>query len=159
MTRTSRLAVVISCLAMATACSPDDPSRQAVVAERGTEVMPFDLEKTTHVFEAAPHGGIQRVVADDPGDAEQIELIRGHLAKEARAFAQGDFGDPAQIHGHDMPGLEALRRGYERIDVRYTPIEAGGRIRYTTASPRLVEALHAWFEAQRMDHGSHAESG
>jgi len=140
-------------------CNSEEPSRQEVVAARGRDVMPFDLEKTTHVFEPAQDGGIQRVVADDPDDTQQIELIRDHLAHEAGAFAQGDFGDPAEIHGHDMPGLEALRDGYARIEVEYTPIEAGGRIRYTTGSAPLVEALHAWFDAQLMDHGSHAEGG
>ncbi len=153
------VAAAALCWALTAACASDEPSRQEVVADRGSAVMPFDLEKTTHVFEPAPDGGVQRVVADDPADRQQIELIRRHLAAEARAFAAGDFGDPAKIHGHDMPGLEELSRNYERIDVEYTPIEAGGRISYTTSSPRLVDAVHSWFEAQLMDHGSHAESG
>ena len=144
-------------LAAGSACAGDAPTRQEVVAERGAEVMPFDLERTTHDFEPTSDGGVQRVVADDADDQEQISLIQDHLRKEARAFAQGDFGDPAEIHGHEMPGLQALQNGYRKIEVEYTPIDTGGRIHYRTSSPRLVQALHDWFEAQVMDHGSHAE--
>lgn len=99
------------------------------------------------------------MVADEPDDDEQIALIREHLTKEARAFARGDFDDPAEIHGHEMPGLHALQRGYREIEVAYSPIDGGGRIRYRTRSRALVDALHEWFEAQLMDHGSHAERG
>src|SRR5918996_5000900 len=76
---------------------PDD--RVDEVAARGAEVMPFDLERTTHRFLPRADGGLQIVIADDPGDAEEIALIRGHLADEADRFRAGDFGDPATIHG------------------------------------------------------------
>ncbi len=42
--------------------------RQAEVATRGAEVVPFDLEATTHRFRDTPTGGRHTVVADDPGD-------------------------------------------------------------------------------------------
>ena len=53
--------------------------RQAEVAMRGAQVMPFDLEKTTHHFEPLPDGGLQTVVVDAPIDPEQVELIQSHL--------------------------------------------------------------------------------
>jgi len=59
----------------------DTASRQATVASRGAEVMPFDLEATTHTFTA------------------------------------------------------------------------------TTDDPTLVDAVHAWFDRQVMDHGDHATRG
>jgi len=62
--------------------------------------MPFPLEQTTHVFRSSADGGTQRVVAKDRDDAEQIRLVREHLREEADRFAQGDFTDPAAIHGH-----------------------------------------------------------
>ncbi|MEA2689152.1 MAG: hypothetical protein QOD51_1759, partial [Candidatus Eremiobacteraeota bacterium] len=70
--------------------------------------------------------------------------------------AKGDFADPASIHGTDMPGLKALRAGSRRISVRYVDVPKGGRITYATADPALVRAIHAWFDAQASDHGSHA---
>ena len=46
--------------------SPDSQTtRQAEVAERGREVMPFDLERTTHIFKPLPTGGLQQVISDD----------------------------------------------------------------------------------------------
>ncbi|MFD5259118.1 aspartate carbamoyltransferase [Streptomyces bobili] len=141
--------------------SPQDNGgdRQETVAERGQSVMPFDLEQTTHRFTPTKTGGVQDVVADQPDDAKQIGLIRTHLQKEAKAFSQGDFGDPAQIHGDSMPGLKGLQEGYERIEVRYRERPEGAILTYTTDEPALVDALHGWFKAQLSDHGDHAESG
>lgn len=87
----------------------DEPGRQQVVAERGAEVMPFDLDATTHRFDPTPDGGTESAVADDPSDTEQIELIQQHLREEAAAFTRGEFGDPAAIHGEDMPGWRPSR--------------------------------------------------
>ncbi|NEC88014.1 aspartate carbamoyltransferase [Streptomyces sp. SID12501] len=133
--------------------------RQEAVAERGRTVMPFDLEATTHHFTPTKAGGIQDVVADQPDDAKQIDLIRTHLQQEAKAFGKGDFGDPAQIHGDSMPGLAELEEGYKRIEVRYRERSDGASLTYTTEEPALVDALHDWFEAQLSDHGDHAETG
>lgn len=62
-------------------------SRQAEVAARGAQVMPFDLEETTHVFEKMDDGGLQRVTANEPSNMKQIELIQAHLQEEADALA------------------------------------------------------------------------
>lgn len=119
--------------------------------------MPFDLERTTHVFKPLANGGVQPVVADDPRDGAQVELIRHHLRIEASSFRKGDFGDPVSIHGREMPGLAELEAGADRIDIRYERIPAGGRVWYQTADEGLVHAVHLWFEAQTSDHGDHAE--
>jgi hypothetical protein len=133
--------------------------RQAEVAAKGSQVMPFDLERTTHRFAKAATGGIQTVVADNTSDAEQIRLIREHLVAEIAKFQRGDFGDPSTIHGSEMPGLADLTAGYQRITTTYTELPDGARITYTTGEPPLVQALHAWFDAQVNDHGTHAEHG
>lgn len=135
------------------------PSRQDIVAERGSVVMPFDLEATTHVFEPTESGGIQTVVADDPNDAEQIALVRGHLLDEAERFRRGDFDDPAMIHGSEMPGLAVLESSVGSLTVTYREVPAGGEITYRSAEPGVVQALHDWFAAQLADHGDHAMPG
>lgn len=141
-------------------CQPSSTaSRQEHVAEGGADVMPFDLERTTHYFDPLPDGGVQAVKADDPSDREQIQLIREHLRKEAAAFARGDFGDPEQIHGRDMPGVEELRMSYEEVTITFSTTPTGARIRYRTRAPQVVDALHRWFDAQLMDHGSDAAHG
>lgn len=133
--------------------------RQAEVAQRGAEVMPFDLEATTHRFEPTDTGLVQRVTADDPSDSEQVALIREHLEEEAARFAQGDFDDPASIHGDDMPGLAELRDGAADIDIQLEHLVDGAGLAYTTSDPTLLEALHRWGKAQVSDHGDHAEHG
>ena len=126
-----------------------------MVEQHSKDVMPFDLGMTMHIFTPTARGGVQEVIAHD-GDAHQIALIRAHLRKEAAAFSRGDFGDPAKIHGTNMPGLARLRRGAAKIAITYAPTAEGAAIRYKTSDPTLVAALHDWFTAQVKDHGPHA---
>ena len=135
-------------------CAP--PTRQEEVATRGAQVMPFDLEQTIHVFQPLEDGGLQTVTAKDPSNSAQIALIQTHLKEEAEKFRQGDFSDPAKIHGEDMPGLAALKAGARQIEMQYTPLPNGAQIQYTTQDPALIMALHQWFTAQLSDHGHHA---
>ncbi len=128
--------------------------RQDEVKERGASVMPFDLDRTEHVFNDLPDGGEQTVTALDATETTQIRLIRDHLQAEATKFRAGDFGDPAAIHGADMPGLAELRDGVGRVAVTYTALPDGARLRYTTTEPQLIEGIHSWFQAQSMDHGT-----
>ena len=153
-------AYVVTITVAGGACSGDDDDlarRQAEVAERGAGVMPFDLDATTHRFEPNETGVVQTVVADDPGDTAQVQLVRDHLVEEAERFRQGDYDDPAAIHGHDMPGLAALAAGAAAVTIDYAEMPDGARLTFTTADPALVDALHAWADAQVMDHGAHAE--
>ena len=131
-------------------------NRQAAVAERGAHVMPFDQTKTTHVFNKAADGGIETVTANDSSDTSQIELIRMHLQHEAQLFASGDFSDPAAIHGKNMPGLAELEGSANQITFTYADAPAGATITYRTTNTKLVDALHAWFDAQLADHGEYA---
>ena len=130
--------------------------RQAEVAAKGAEVMPFDLEQTTHIFESIDDGGRQQVIADDPTDLVQIALIREHLAEEAERFAAGDFHDPMMIHGERMAGLHDLMMNAHKMRIEYSELSNGAQILYTTDDPEFVSAIHLWFEAQLADHGDHA---
>ena len=124
----------------------------AEMADRATRVMPFDLATTTHAFTTTPDGGIQQVTADDPDDTANITAIRDHLAREAAAFAAGNYRDPATIHGADMPGLDELETGAPQVQVTYTEVPAGARITFRSTDPSLVAAVHAWFARQNSDH-------
>ena len=140
-------------LAQTTASSAS--AHQAMIEERSKEVMPFDLNRTLHIFEPTSYGGVQTVVVHD-GDPKQIALVRSHLRKEAAAFAHGDFADPAEIHGMNMPGLAQLRAGARKIVITYAPTSNGASIRYKTSDPTMIAAIHQWFAAQVKDHGAHA---
>jgi mono/diheme cytochrome c family protein len=138
-------------------CTPSEGDRQEQVAEQGAAVMPFDLERTTHIFEKVENGGLQQVVSNDD-DREQIALIRDHLAEEAARFSQGDFQDPAMIHGDDMAGLHELENAGDDLTIAYSDLDNGGQVLYTTEDATLVTALHAWFDQQVADHGNHAQT-
>ncbi|UVA81941.1 aspartate carbamoyltransferase [Pandoraea commovens] len=137
-----------------------DATRQAEVATRGAQVMPFDLAATTHVFTKTSYGGVQQVTVRNPADTKQIRLTRTHLKGIAAQFRRGDFSGPTDIHGAAMPGLAELKSARSgEIDVSYQDIPSGGEIRYSTKNDHWVEALHQWFDAQLSDHGAHAMEG
>jgi hypothetical protein len=137
-----------------------DAGRQADVARRGADVMPFSLDATTHVFTKTAQGGTQRVVAKNSADAQQVRLVREHLREIETQFSQGDFSGPSHIHGSDMPGLEQLKAAPPgAISIAYRNVRGGAELAYRTADPRLVSALHAWFDAQLADHGKDAMAG
>jgi hypothetical protein len=138
--------------------TPAPSAHQAMVDEQSKHVMPFDLNRTTHVFTPTADGGLQTVLAQ-VDDATLIAGVRVHLRKEAAAFARGDYSDPAKIHGRDMPGLAQLQAGATRIAVSYASRPEGASIRFRTSDRSLVAALHRWFAAQVKDHGAHAMMG
>lgn len=137
-----------------------DTQRQAEVAERGKDVMPFSLEATTHVFTKTAEGGIQRVVAKNIADAGQTRLVRMHLQEIKQEFLKGDFSGPSHIHGKNMPGLEELRSAKQaQIAIDYRDVDGGAELSYRTSNPVMVAALHKWFDAQLSDHGANAMDG
>ena len=134
--------------------------QQEEVAARGAEVMPFKLSATTHVFTKTPTGGLQQVVAKNPGDTEQIRLIRMHLGEIAARFHRGDYSGPTQTHGEQMPGLAQLKAAKpDEVTILYTSLANGGQIEYLAKRPELITAIHEWFDAQLSDHGADAMAG
>jgi hypothetical protein len=130
------------------------------VVERGSYVMPFDLEQTTHVFSKTEKGGLQQVVVKDPKNSEQIKLIRQHLSKISSDFKKGDFSNPAKIHGKDMPGLDVLRNTKPgQLKVDYKELPTGAEINYASDEKNVIEAIHHYFDAQLTDHARHAVPG
>lgn len=128
-------------------------NRQTAVHDMGSQVMPFDLDKTTHIFEMTESGGIQQVIADDPNDSAQITLIQQHIQNETRRFNAGDFSDPSLLHGDDIPGVQELVAGVAQIKIEYAALPNGAQITFTTQNLRLLTAIHRWFGAQLSDHG------
>lgn len=134
--------------------------RQAQVAQRGAEVMPFALAVTTHIFTKTASGGVQQVIAKDAADDRQAELVREHLRDMRARFLAGDFSGPAHIHGQDMPGLarlQAARPG--QLSIVYREVPGGAELEYRSHDTGLIAALHDWFDAQLADHGADAMAG
>jgi hypothetical protein len=101
-------------------------------------------------------GGVQQVMAKDPGDKAQIALIQQHLQHEVMRFSAGDFSDPTLLHGSDMPGVEELAGSATQLKIEYTALPNGAQITFTTQNLHLITAIHRWFGAQLSDHGSDA---
>jgi hypothetical protein len=134
--------------------------RQADVAQRGKDVMPFSLAATTHIFTKTDQGGVQQVVARKASDTEQVRLARLHLKEIRTQFLKGNYSGPTRIHGQDMPGLAELKAAAPgQVAITYRDIKGGAELRFTTANADLVSALHRWFDAQLSDHGKDAVAG
>jgi hypothetical protein len=127
-------------------------SADASMAARAQQVMPFDLNRTTHTFSKTADGGLQKVEVNDPTDIRDRDLIRTHLKAEAESFRKGNYSDPAKIHGMDMPGVSELEQGAARVNVTYAENSNGAQITYTSTEPSLIAALHDWFDRQESDH-------
>jgi hypothetical protein len=154
------LSAALLMTASAQAAGKPTEDRLDEVAKRGAHVMPFSLERTTHIFSKTPKGGLQQVIAKNRSDAEQIGLIRRHLSKISQEFMRGDFSDPAKIHGENMPGLEELRKASPgQIKIAYKELPNGAEIEYSTDGRQLIDAIHRWFDAQLSDHARHAVPG
>jgi len=150
----------LSSMSSAYAIEKASEERLDEVVRRGVHVMPFDLELTTHVFSKSATGGIQKVIVKDVTNTKQINLVREHLSKILCEFQQGNFSNPAKIHGDTMPGLEALRKAKPKeINFVYKDLPNGAEITYFTKNPNLITAIHQWFDAQLSDHARHAISG
>lgn len=138
---------------------PANSERLDAVVERGRQVMPFNLEKTLHVFDKTAHGGVQQVIVNNAVDAEQIALIRRHLQEISQGFQKGDFSRQRRIHGDDMPGLAELEAGYAKARFAYRELPNGAEIEYSAEDSSLVDAIHRYFNAQLSDHARHAVGG
>jgi len=133
-------------------------TQQEHVHQMGPSVMPFDLAKTTHIFQMTESGGVERVIVRDATAEDQVALIQKHLQHEAKAFQRGDYSDPASLHGADMPGLRDLEAGAGWIKVSYAALPNGAEISFETTDLHLLTAIHRWFGAQLSEHGSDARS-
>jgi len=150
-------ALFISHCTTVTAIEQTLNTRQDEVARLGQQVMPFNLDKTLHIFSKTEVGGLQKVIVKEPSNDSQIALIREHLKKISEEFKQGNFADPTRIHGKDMPGLSTLQSAESgTINIQYHELADGAEITYTTDKLALINAIHLWFDAQLSDHAQHA---
>lgn len=136
--------------------SQPSSNHQEMIHEMGSQVMPFDLTKTKHIFEMTETGGVQKVIVKDKKDVDQLAPIRQHLMHESMRFSEGDFSDPTSLHGKDMPGIQELAAGVSQIRIIYSELPNGAQISFVTEDLKLITAIHKWFGAQLSDHGSDA---
>jgi hypothetical protein len=152
------IAATIAALALFNGGSAIAQTQQEHVHDMSHGVMPFDMNKTVHIFKMSETGGIQSVIVKDRADAGQITLVREHLREEASRFQRGDYADPASLHGATMPGLKELQQGATRVRVAYSDLPDGAEITFETRDVHLLTAIHRWFGAQLSEHGADAKT-
>ena len=151
-------AVLAALLLLLNCATAVGQTKQEHVHQVAPGVMPFDVSKTVHIFKMTESGGVERVIAKDPGAAAQIALIQQHLRHEAASFQHGDYSDPAMLHGATMPGLKELRSGASHSEVSLTLLPAGAEIIFESSDLHSLSALHRWFGAQLSEHGADAKA-
>jgi hypothetical protein len=120
----------------------------------------FGMSHTTsvHSFRLFADGGAIELRAKDPADAATVTAIRTHLQQITPQFTKGDFSTPEFVHGYPPHGVAQLTQLREAITYRYQPLDAGGRIRITTANADALAAIHAFLRFQVTEHRT-ANSG
>jgi hypothetical protein len=124
----------------------------AQVDSRGDAAMGFSHRATVHHFLLTGEGGVIAVGANEGADASTVAAIRSHLAGVARAFAQGDFALPKQIHDRIPPGVPEMVKKRAAIAYRFEETPDGGRVVITTRDARARDAIHEFLRFQIADH-------
>jgi hypothetical protein len=130
----------------------DHSRHRAEMEERGNRVMGFRQTMTTHHFRLLEDGGSIEVRVNDPNDAVSKDHIRQHLQYIARAFSEGRFRAPVEIHGQTVPGVLEMQEMRSAINYRFEPLESGGRVRITTGDRKALEAVHEFLRFQIKEH-------
>lgn len=131
-------------------------TQQERVHHMSSDVMPFDVSKAMHIFRMTEDGGVERVIAKEPAVGEIIVKIQQHLQHEAEQFQKGDYADPANLHGAEMPALKELQERASQIKVSYLALPNGAEITFSTRDLHALTAVHRWFGAQLSEHGADA---
>jgi hypothetical protein len=119
---------------------------------RGDHVMGFDHDKTTHHFTLTKTGGTIQVTANDRADSASRDHIRMHLQHISKAFAEGDFTDPHEVHAEVPPGVPVMKERKDKLSYRYESIANGGRVVITTEDSNALEAVHEYLQYQIREH-------
>ncbi|WP_051241943.1 hypothetical protein [Azohydromonas australica] len=145
-------------LALAATCSLPAWSQEAT-AQRIAEVALQGNAGAARAFQAAiqmftelDSGGVQRVVARDPGDELQVRLVRRRLRDIRNAVLLGGLAGPGHVPGRDVLALGRLGGATPgSLLVSYRDVPAGGELAYYSRDTAPVAALHAWFDALAAD--------
>jgi hypothetical protein len=119
---------------------------------RGEHVMGFDQHKTTHHFVLTKSGGIIQVTANDATDTTSQDHIRIHLQHISKAFAEGDFTDPHDVHAETPPGVPVMKARRNKLSYRFDSIPSGGKVVIKTEDPKALDAVHEYLQYQIREH-------
>jgi len=122
--------------------------------------LPYAVDQALEVFAKTANGGIMQIVAKSTNDSQQIKLMQQYLHQTAEEYKKGDFSSTERFHGTAMPGLAQMKAAKAgEIKYQYKALNNGGQIVFSTEDAQLLNALHAWVDAQIKEHGSAGLSG
>jgi hypothetical protein len=119
---------------------------------RGTQVMGFSQEKTTHHFVLTFDGGIIDARANDLKDTKSRDEIRMHFQHIAQMFAGGDFTDPMLVHATNVPGTTAMKQLKGELHWDFIETPRGAKLVITADNKPALDALHEFLKFQIEDH-------
>ncbi len=129
--------------------------KHAVKNTDAHQLLPYAVDQALEGFAKTPDGGVMQIVVKPSGDETQIKPMQQYLRQTAKEYGKGDFSSTERFHGTDMPGLAQMKSAKTgEIRYQYKALRNGGQIRFSTEYPQLLEALHAWIEAQIKEHGN-----
>ncbi len=109
----------------------------------------YDPKSVTEIFAKTANGGVLHVTAIESSDAKQIGLIRSVLKQRADDFSGQYNKSVNQSAGPSKPGLATLLAAAPGdLQLTYLEMRGGGDLRFASALPELVHAVHQWFDAQ-----------
>jgi hypothetical protein len=144
------LAVVLA-LVCVRAVSAERKLNQAATAH-AENAMGFSQNATMHHFLLTKDGGIIQVEVKDPNDTVARDHIRVHLQHITKAFANGDFNDPMEVHDRVPPGVPTMVKLKDKISFRFESIEKGGRVLLRTDDADALAAIHKFLQFQIREH-------
>ena len=130
----------------------DHSKHMAEMNKRGDRVMGFEQSKTTHHFRLFPDGGAIEVNANDPKDTPSRDQIQQHLTHIAKAFSEGDFVGPTEVHNQMPPGAQQMKERKAKIEYTFENTENGGRVRIKSVDSKAVGAIHEFLRFQINEH-------
>jgi hypothetical protein len=145
--------VAVCLLVLSARTAPARPQHDdSAMNSRGDHVMGFDHDKTTHHFTLTKSGGTIQVTANDSSDSASRDHIRMHLQHISKAFADGDFTDPHEVHAEDPPGVPVMKDRKDKMGYRFESITNGCRVVVTTEDAKALEAVHEYLRYQIREH-------
>ena len=132
-----------------------DTGKHATKNTSAHQLLPYAVDQALEGFAKTPNGGIMQIIAKSANDTKQIKLMQQYLRQTADEYRKGDFSSTERFHGSDMPGLTQMKAAKSgEIKYQYKALPNGGQIDFSTEYPQLLNALHAWMEAQIKEHGN-----
>jgi acylphosphatase len=160
MKKTALIACLLVLFFATAQAQESDAGKHAASSTEAHQSLPYAVDRALEGFVKTANGGIMQIVAKSADDTQQIKQMQQYLRQTADEYKKGDFSSTERFHGTDMPGLAQMKAAKaDAIRYEYKALNNGGQIVFSSEDPQLLNALHAWIDAQIKEHGSAGLSG